>query len=127
MSTLNLSATYVVTYPGDTEPTTITPTVRIKTRADGVTLTIIKNLAPLLADRIDAIADERDRLHTLTVLSGAIIFISDTPDDEMDDGAHSGSYYRDRGTLSTTYYGARGLPVDVVLDLAEQLRVQLGS
>ena len=95
MSTLNLSATYVVTYPGDTEPTTITPTVRIKTRADGVTLTIIKNLAPLLADRIDAIADERDRLHTLTVLSGAIIFISDTPDDEMDDGAHSGSYYRD--------------------------------
>jgi len=125
MNALDLSATYTVTYPGNTEPTTITPTVRTKTRPDGVTLTIVKGLTPLLADHIDAITDEGDRMHALNVLGGATIFISDTPDDEVDDSEHSGSYYRDRGTLSTTYYGARGLPVSAVLDLAEQLRTQL--
>jgi hypothetical protein len=126
MNTLNLSATYTVTYPGDTEPTTITPTVRTKKRGD-VTLTIVKGLAPLLADQINAITDEGNRLHTLTVLSNAIIAIRDTPDDEMPDGVFGGSVYRDRGQLGTTYYGTRDLPVDTVLDLAERLRTHLSD
>lgn len=127
MSTLNLNATYTLTYAGDTEATTVTPTVRTRVR-DGKTLTVIKNLAPLLADQIDAIADEGNRLHTLTVLSGAAIFITDTPEDDApaDGEMRSGSYFRDRGTLSTTYYGSGHLPVETVLDLAEQLRAQLG-
>lgn len=126
MTARNLSTTYTVTFPGDTEATTITPTVRTKTRPDGVTLTIVKGLAPLLADHIDAITDEGDRLHALTALSGATIYISDTPeDDRPENGESSGSFWRDRGTLSTTYYGAPGLPVSTVLDLAEQLRAQL--
>lgn len=128
--TLDMDATYTVTYPGDTEPTTITPTVRTKTRPDGVTLTIIKGLTPLLAERVDAIADESNRMHTLIVLGGAMICIRDTPEDdapEDESESMAGSYWRDRGTLATTYYGTRDLPVSAVLDLAEQLRIHLAD
>jgi hypothetical protein len=124
---IDLDATYTVTYPGDTEPTVIIPTVRTKTRPDGVVLTIIKGLTPLFAKRVDAIADEGNRMHTLTILGGAMICIRDTPEDDApENGSMAGSYWRDRGTLATTYYGTRDLPVSAVLDLAEQLRAQLG-
>jgi hypothetical protein len=122
---LDLTASHTATYPGDTQPTTITPTIRTKVR-NGVTLTIVSGLAPLLADQIDAIADEGDRLHTLTVLRGDMLTIRDTPDDAMPDGVTGGCLYRDQGTLGTTYMGTRDLPAAVVLDLAERLRAQLG-
>lgn len=120
---INLGATYTVTYPGDDSPTTIRTVVRARP-TDGGEMIVVRNLAPLLAEQIDAIADEGDRLHTLTVLSGAIIGIRDTPDDTIPDGELSGSTYRDRGMLGTTYAGTRDLPVDTVLDLAEKLREQ---
>src|SRR5690349_11148176 len=64
---LDLNATYTYTSIGDTQPRTITP--RIKTRErNGKTITSITRIAPLLADKIDAIEDEQARLYTLTVL-----------------------------------------------------------
>lgn len=118
---LDLTATYTVTYPGDTTPTVITPTVRTRDR-DGVQITTVRRLAPLLAGRIDRITDEGDRLHTLTVLASAVIAIRPDSDPDGDTGQT-----RDHGRLATTYPGTRDLPVSVVLDLAEQLRTTLGA
>lgn len=118
---LDLTATYTVTYPGDTTPTVITPVVRTRDR-DGVQITTVRRLAPLLAGRIDRITDEGDRLHTLTVLASAVIAIRPDSDPDGDTGQT-----RDHGRLATTYPGTRDLPVSVVLDLAEQLRTTLGA
>lgn len=118
---LDLTATYTVTYPGDTTPTVITPVVRTRDR-DGVQITTVRRLAPLLAGRIDRITDEGDRLHTLTVLAAAVIAIRPDSDPDGDTGQT-----RDHGRLATTYPGTRDLPVSVVLDLAEQLRTTLGA
>ncbi|MFH0246033.1 hypothetical protein ACGRHY_27285 [Streptomyces sp. HK10] len=117
---IDLTATYTVTYPSGRTPTVITPKVRTRDR-NGVTLTTVRGLAPLLAGQIDAITDEGDRLHTLEVLSGASIVIADKPRD-------IGSAMiatRDDGRLAAHYQGTKGLPVDTVLDLAERLRTQL--
>ncbi|AJP04803.1 hypothetical protein TU94_28515 [Streptomyces cyaneogriseus subsp. noncyanogenus] len=117
---IDLTATYTFTHPGATRPTVVTPKIRHR-EIDGEHRIIIRGLAPLLASHLDAIADEGDRLHTLTVLASANIVISDTP----------GEYFtnlittRDDGRLATTYTGTRALPTSVVLDLAEQLRTQL--
>lgn len=116
---IDLTATYSVTYPGDTTPTVITPQVRTRVR-DGVRVTTVRRIAPLLADRIGAIPDESDRLHTLTALATAVIAIRDRADSYGDT-----TQSRADGRLATTYTGTRDLPVSVVLDLAEEIRAAL--
>ncbi|HEY5834918.1 hypothetical protein [Streptomyces sp.] len=117
---VNLNATYTYTPAGETRPGTISPRIKTRTTRSGITLTSIDRIAPLLADRIDAIEDEGDRLHTLTVLEGARIVIADQPRPGFDPAT-----VRDEGRLATTYRGTRDLPISVVLDLAEQIRTAL--
>jgi hypothetical protein len=117
---IDLTATYTYTPAGFPEPLTVTPTVKRRTSADGERLTIIRGLAPLLADRIDAIADPGDRGHALTVLANASIVICDQARPGLAD-----AHVREDGRLATTYAGTRSLPVEAVLDLAEQLRAAL--
>lgn len=118
---LDLTATYTYGRPhgAGAAPTTITPKVRDRVR-DGERVISVRGLAPLLADRIDAIADEGDRLHTLEALYSASITISDQPG-EFDSLIAT----RDEGRLATTYQGTADLTRDDVLDLAERLRTQL--
>jgi hypothetical protein len=118
---LDLTATYTIT-DGPRADTTITPKIRHK-QLGAEHRIIIRDIAPLLADRIDAIADLGDRLHTLEVLMGAIITISDQAGEPIARSAAT----RDSGRILTTYAGTRDLPVSVVLDLAEQLRTQLAA
>lgn len=117
---MDLTATYTWTRPGDTQSTTVTPKVRDRQR-DSERIISVRGLAPLLADQINAIEDEGDRLHTLEVLHSAVITISDQPGDFFDSTIAT----RDEGRLATTYAGTRHLPKDAVLDLAETLRTQL--
>jgi len=117
---VDLTATYTYTRVGDTEPTTVTPVVKSRTTPDGLRLTTIRRLAPLLAEHIDAIEDEGDRLHTLTLLEGAVIVLCDQPRPDL---MHS--VLRDEGRLATTYTGTHALPSALVLDLAEKLRTAL--
>jgi hypothetical protein len=123
-SPVDLTATYTVTYPGWDTPSVITPKLRTRTR-DGVQVTTVRGLAPLLASRIDAIADEGERLHALTALSSAVIAIRSEADEVAREGAYGYTTYRDYGRLSTNYQGTGQLPVSVVLDLAERLRAAL--
>ncbi|MFB6665903.1 hypothetical protein [Streptomyces parvus] len=120
-SMIDLNATYTIT-EGPHAGTTITPKVRTRQRGDE-TITVIRGLAPLLADRIDAITDLGDRLHTLTVLMNASIVLSNLEGDFGSNGVTS----RDNGRISTSYAGTRDLPVETVLDLAEQLRTQFAA
>jgi hypothetical protein len=115
---MDLNAAYTYTRVGDTEPTTWTPV--IKTRTRNVTLTIISRITSLLADRIDAITDERQRRHTLTVLESASIYLCDEPRPDF-----SPEESRDGGRIVTSYRGTPQIPVSVVLDLAEQIRTEL--
>lgn len=117
---MDLNATYTYTRVGDTEPTTWTPIVKRRITPDGLHLITIRRLAPLLAEDIDAIEDIGDRLHTLTLLEGAVIVISDEPRPDL-----MYATTRDDGRLATTYQGSRQLTVTRVLDLAEQLRTTL--
>jgi hypothetical protein len=115
---MDLNATYTYIRVGETQPWTISP--RIKTRErNGITITSIDRYTALLADKIDAIEDEGDRLQTLTVLEGSRIYISDQPRDLTT------ATTRDEGRIATDYRGTRHLPVSVVLDLAEQIRAAL--
>ncbi|WP_326681685.1 hypothetical protein [Streptomyces sp. NBC_01237] len=118
---IDLTATYTIT-DGPEAGTVINAKVRTRER-DGATITSVRGIAALLADRIDAIADPGDRFHTLAHLGGATIAISDT-DTQVTTNMISS---RDNGRIRTTYQGTRALPVDVVLDLAEQIREQLSS
>lgn len=120
---IDLTATYTYTQAGDTEPTTITPTVKHRTvRRTGANTIVISDLAPLFADRFDAITDEGDRVHALTVFRAARIVICDTPDADWAGDPQA----REDGQLCTTYRGgAAGITIDDVLDLAAQLRTQL--
>ncbi|MEU3990146.1 helix-turn-helix domain-containing protein [Streptomyces platensis] len=118
-SMLDLSATYTVT-GGPRDGETITPKVTVRERR-GHTVTTIRGLVPLLANRINAIADTGDRLHTLEVLASASIVFSDQEGEFYTGGIST----RDNGRLRTQYRGTPDLPVDVVLDLGEQLRTQL--
>lgn len=118
--TLDLTATYTYTPVGTSAPVTITPAVKRRTSVEGEHLTIVRNITPLLATRIDAITDEGDRLHALTVLADANIVISDQPCPGL---AYAST--RDEGRLATTYTGTRDLPVAAVLDLAEEIRTTL--
>jgi hypothetical protein len=117
---VDLNATYTYTRIGDTQPTTIAPRIKTRVTSSGIALTSIDRLAPLLADRIDAITDEGRRKHTLTVLEGARIYIADQPRPGFDPAT-----VRDEGRIATTYRGTRELPISAVLDLAEQIRTAL--
>jgi hypothetical protein len=119
---IDLNSTYTYTPVGDTQPVTITPRIKTRTTGEGVTLTSIDRLAPLLADRIDAITDEGARRHTLTVLESARIVIADQPRPHL-----PGDPVRDEGRIATTYRGTRALPVETVLDLAEHIRTALAA
>lgn len=122
--TINLDATYTVTYPGDHTPTVITPKIRTRDR-DGVQQTTIRGLAPLLAHRINTITDEAARLHTLTVLERAAIIIRSEPDQDTETDSYGYTTCHDYGRLSTTYAGTPHLPVEAVLDLAAEIRAAL--
>jgi len=117
---IHLNGTYTWT-EADGHQTTVTTKVRDKQSPEGRIITI-RGLAPMLADVIDAIDDEGDRVHTLTVLSGAVITLRDHP---TQFAAGVTIHTRDEGRIATTYTGTRHLPVDVVLDLAEALHAQL--
>ncbi|MYV63275.1 hypothetical protein GTW37_32785 [Streptomyces sp. SID4931] len=122
---MDLNATYTYATPGFPEPTRTVRT-RVRTREqDGATLTSVRGLAPLLADRIEAITDEGDRLHTLEMLDGASITISTT--ERTDIPADRLVTARDGGRIATSYGGTRDLPTDAVLDLAERIRDHLAT
>ena len=121
---VDLTAVYTTRDLRTGEPVTITPTVKTRTRG-GVTITTIRGLAPLLADKIDAIADEADRLHTLEVLRTASIAISDQAEETSAEGADGVITWRDNGRLTTSYAGTADLTTGDVLNLAEQLRAAL--
>lgn len=122
-TTVDLTTTYTYTPVGGRGPVTITPKIKTRTSADGDQLTSIRHIIPLLADRIDAITDEGDRLHTLEVLSGASIVLCPTPRD-IDGGLVT---TRDEGRIATTYAGTRHISIDDVLDLGEQIRTHLDT
>lgn len=121
---IDLDASYTwTTWTGTrSEEITITPKVSDRTTVRG-RIVSIKGLAPLLADHINAITDDGDRGHTLTVLSGATIALRD----QEPDGFAAGVTIHTRmgGRVATTYTGTPDLPVDVVLDLGERLHAQL--
>lgn len=117
---INLDVSYTWT-EADGYERTVTPKVSDRTGRKGRVVSV-KGLAPLLADRINAITDPGDRGHTLTVLSGAIIALRP---DATDFAGGVQVFTRRDGRVSTTYTGTPDLPVDVVLDLAEQLHTQL--
>ncbi|MGW2861968.1 hypothetical protein [Streptomyces sp. NPDC001205] len=124
---MDLTATYTVTYTGDSEPTVITPKVRHRTTPDGEHRITVQGIAPLLADRIDAITDEGDRLHVLQLLRTAKIVISDQTDDDGYDFDSGLTRSRDQGRLTTTYTDRGLLHYEAVLDLAEQLRAHFAD
>lgn len=98
--------------------------IKIRDRG-GITTTSVRDFAPLLADQLDAITDEGDRIHTEEVLRSAVIVIRDQAEETEEQGAYGYETYRDYGRISTTYAGTRHLPVETVLDLAEQIRTAL--
>ncbi|MER5277758.1 helix-turn-helix domain-containing protein [Streptomyces sp. NPDC002809] len=107
---INLGATYSYTPVGNDTPRAITPVVKRRMNGRGINIISVSNLTALFADRFDAITDEGDRLHALTVFAGATIAIWEN------------------GELRTTYRGgAAGITVDDVLGLAAKLRTQLAA
>lgn len=120
---INLAATYTYTsWVGDEQvPVTLTPKVSRRDRDGDMTITVSR-LAPLFADRFDAITDEGDRIHCLELFRTARIVIASTPDEDSDDDPQA----REGGRLRTTYRGTvPGITVNDVLDLAARLRDQL--
>ncbi|MFJ3984383.1 hypothetical protein [Streptomyces fungicidicus] len=121
---IDLTASYTFTRAGDTAPTAVTPTVKRRTTPHAGNIIKISGLAPLFADRFDAITDDGDRIHALTVFTSAIIVIGDQYDADWDDDPQA----REGGQLRTTYRGgAAGISIDDVLDLAARLRTQLAA
>lgn len=117
---IDLTATYTWT-EADGYENVVTTKVRDRDMATGRVVSV-SGLAPLLADRIDAITDDGDRGHTLTVLTGAVIALREEPA-TFAGGVEVGT--RMDGRVSTTYTGTADLPLDVVLDLGERLHGQL--
>lgn len=118
---VDLTATYTWTEP-DGHQTTVAPKVRDKTRPDGRVVSV-SGLAPLLADHLDAITDDGDRVHTLMTLAGAVIALREEPA-KFASGVVK-IHARMDGRVSTTYAGTAHLTVDQVLDLGERLHSQL--
>lgn len=121
---IDLNATYTANIPGYDGPVTMTPTVKrrkLRFAPTGEKITI-SDMAPLFADRFDAIADEGDRLHALIIFRQAIIVIFDSYNTDWEGHPLA----REGGRLRTTYQGdIPGISVDDVLDLAAQIRTQL--
>lgn len=127
---MDLNVSYSVTYAGDSEPTVITPSVKTRQLRvgdqKGSTFTVIRGLAALFADKLDAITDEGDRRHACERLRGALITIRPHTVEDSEHGVHGNSAWRDFGRLETTYvYGTGPVTRDDVLDVAEKLRDQL--
>ena len=121
---IDLTATYTFTHAGASEPTTVTPTIKRRaTTYAGNTITIT-GLIPLFADHFDAITDEGSRLHALTIFNAARIVITDRFDADWEGDPQA----RDGGQLRTTYRGEiPGLSASDVLDIAQQIRTQIGE
>jgi hypothetical protein len=99
-------------------------TVKTRTRPTGETITRVTDMAALLADKLNEIADAGDRAHAATVLDRACIIISDTPDSGWDSEPNA----RNAGLVRTTYRGEIAqVTVADVLDLAEQIRAQISA
>ncbi|THA29229.1 hypothetical protein E6R18_25320 [Streptomyces sp. A1277] len=107
---IDLTATYTWTPVGQDTPRTITPTVKHRVNGRGIDTINITGLIPLFAGRLDAITDEGDRLHALTVLSTAMLSIWGN------------------GETRTTYRGgAAGITVDEIVELGNKIRTQLAA
>lgn len=101
-----------------------TATIKTRTRPTGETITRVTDMAALLTNKLDEIADAGDRAHAATILDRASIIISDTPDSGWDSEPNA----RNAGLVRTTYRGEiPQVTVDDVLDLAEQIRTQLSA
>ncbi len=120
---IDLTATYTHTFlTPDPDTKTITPKVKERTTRDGERIITVSDLIPLFADRFDAITDDGDRGHALTVFQSARIVITDRYDADWEDDPQA----REGGKLRTTYQGGvTRITIADVLDLAEQLRAQL--
>ncbi|MFI8872433.1 hypothetical protein [Streptomyces sp. NPDC055243] len=119
---LDLTAAYTTDLPGE-GPVTITPVIKRRSR-NGQNLISVTGIVPLLAEKIDAIADLGARLHAVTVLNRVTIVITDLTDADWDGDPQA----RESGQLRTTYSGEiPQITVDDVLDLATQLRTQLAA
>lgn len=114
---IDLTATYThPLLPGE-EPRHFAVKIKERTTRDGERLISVRCLIPLFADRFDAIPDEGDRIHALTVFQSASIVISDRSDADWDNTPQA----REGGR------GAAGITVADVLDLAARLRTQLAA
>ncbi|MFC8423917.1 helix-turn-helix domain-containing protein [Streptomyces sp. NPDC057236] len=125
---IDLTATYTYNAPTPTgsEPTTITPTVKTRTRKTGFTWTTITGLAPLFADQLNAITDEGDRIHAAILLETSQITITDQIEDGPDEIVN-GIAFLDRGRLRVKHQSTRQVPMDAVIDLARRIRTQLAA
>lgn len=123
---LDLTATYTFTNPGDAEPTTITPTVKTRTRPNGFTWTTVAGLAPLLADHLNAITDDGDRTHAAVLLQTTTVTFTDQTEDGPDEIVN-GIAFLDRGRLRVKHQATRQIPMNTVIGLAQQLRAQLSA
>ncbi|MEV4784048.1 helix-turn-helix domain-containing protein [Streptomyces tuirus] len=119
---IDLTAVYTATLIPGEPPTTITPVVKRRSTPHAGNTISVSGLAPLFADRFDAITNEGDRAAALTIFRSARIVISDVHDADWDGDPQA----REGGQLRTTYRGGVArITVEDVLDLAAQLRTQL--
>jgi len=99
-------------------------TIKPRTRPTGETITRVTGFSPLLADKLNAIADAGDRAHAATVLDQTAIVLSDSPDTGWDEEPNA----RHAGLSRTTYTGSLPtITVADVLDLADAIRAQLAA
>lgn len=106
--------------------TTVTTTVKTRTRKTGYTWTTITGLAPLFADRLDAITDAGDRIAALIGLTSSQITITDQTEAGPDEIV-LGVAFLDRGRLRVKHQPTAAIPMDAVIDLAKQIRAQLAA
>ena len=118
--TINLAGTYTHA------DTTVTTTVKTRTRPTGYTWTTVKGLAPLFADRLDSITDDGDRTAALIALQGSQITITDQTEDGPDEIVN-GIAFLDQGRLRVKHQATAAIPMDAVIDLAHQIRAQLAA
>ncbi|WP_329472688.1 helix-turn-helix domain-containing protein [Streptomyces sp. NBC_01723] len=118
--TINLAGTYTHA------DTTVTTTTKTRTRKTGYTWTTITGLAPLFADRLNAITDDGDRTATLIALTGSQITITDQIEEGPDEIVN-GIAFLDQGRLRIKHQPTAAIPMDTVIDLAKQIRAQLAA
>ncbi|CAM5392182.1 hypothetical protein STENM36S_05038 [Streptomyces tendae] len=118
--TINLTGTYTHA------DITATATVKTRTRKNGSTWTTITGLAPLFADRLNAITHEGDRTATLIALTGSQITITDQIEDGPDEIVN-GIAFLDQGRLRVKHQSTAAIPMEAVIDLAKQIRTQLAT